>query len=396
VVFPVQGDSLAVETLVSPAARAEETGPQAPGSDRRADIEAKMGQVAALLQEVGCEGLLLLEPENFAWVTSGAVPRGSLDPSAAPAVYCNGDSARWVLCSNADTQRLFDEEIDGLGFQLKEWPWHWGRDQLIADLCQNRRVACDVPCGDAKVVADKVRKLRLALTPYEQACHRVLGQLVAHALEATCRTIDPGASEREATGQVSHRLIHRGAVPLYVGAAADGRSRPYRQFGYTSTPLRKYAVLSATARKYGLVASASRSVSFGTPDEEFRKDHNAVCRVSASYLASTWPDAVPREILLAGRRIYLVSGYEHEWQLAPQGHVLGRAAVELPITPKTEDLFHPGWAVYWNPNAGAASGGDTYHVTDQGPQLITPTENWPLKRIRIQGAEFVRPDILQR
>ncbi len=68
----------------------------------------------------------------------------------------------------------------------------------------------------------------------------------------------------------------------------------------------------------------------------------------------------------------------------------------MPITPKTEELFHPGWAVYWNPNAGAASGGDTYHVTDQGPQLITPTESWPLKRIRIQGAEFVRPDILQR
>src|SRR5207302_4339928 len=132
------------------------------------------------------------------------------------------------------------------------------------------------------------------------------------------------------------------------------RSRLYRHFGFTSSPVRHYAVLTATARKYGLCVTASRSVSFGAPPDDFRQEHNAVCRVSASYQASTWPDAVPREILLAGRRIYLVSGYEHEWQLAPQGHVLGRAAVELPITPKTEDLFHPGWAVYWNPNAGAA------------------------------------------
>jgi hypothetical protein len=45
-----------------------------------------------------------------------------------------------------------------------------------------------------------------------------------------------------------------------------------------------------------------------------RNEHNAVCRVGASFLASTWPDAVPREILAAARRIYLVSGHEHEGQ----------------------------------------------------------------------------------
>ena len=38
----------------------------------------------------------------------------------------------------------------------------------------------------------------------------------------------------------------------------------------------------------------------------------------------------------------------------------------------------------------------TRQVTDQGPKIVTPAEAWPLKRIRIQGAEFVRPDVLQR
>jgi hypothetical protein len=118
--------------------------------------------------------------------------------------------------------------------------------------------------------------------------------------------------------------------------------------------------------------------------------------VAATYLASTWSDAVPREILLAGRRIYLLSGFEHEWMLAPQGFVTGRAVVELPLLPQTEELFQPGWAVTWTPSAGAARGGDTYLITEQGPRLITPTEVWPLKRIRVQGAEFVHPDILQR
>jgi Xaa-Pro aminopeptidase len=383
-----------VETLLRPLTESGEFNARV-APDRRADINAKMAQVAALAQEVGCEGVLLLAPENVAWLTSGATARGELDPASGPGVYCNAD-ARWLIASNADSQRFFDEEIDGLGFQLKEWPWHWGREQFLADLCSNRKVACDLPRGNCPVVADRLLKLRRQLSPYEEACLRSLGQLLAHALEATCRTLSPGETEREVAGQLSHRLMHRGVLPLNIGVAADGRSRLYRHFGFTSTPVRHYAVLTATARKYGLCVTAGRSVCFGAPPDDFRQEHNAVCRVSASYQASTWPDAVPREILLAGRRIYLISGFEHEWLLCPQGHLSGRSPVELPLTAATEELFQPGWAVTWSASAGAASSLDTFLVTDQGPKVVTPTEVWPLKRIRIQGAEFVRPDVLQR
>ncbi|HXG10856.1 MAG TPA: M24 family metallopeptidase [Gemmataceae bacterium] len=386
--------SLPAESLVRPAASASELNLDI-GSDRRADIDAKQSKIAALIQEVGCDGLLVTELENFFWLTSGATPRGILDPDDLPALYFNSEQ-RWLICSNVDSQRLFDEELDGLGFQLKEWPWHWGREQLLADLTRGRRVATDRPRGDAPVVAEQLRRLRLSLTPYEQACYRALGQILSHALEATARTMLPNETEREVAGQIGHRLLHRGVQPLVIGVAADGRSRLYRQFGFTSTPVRKYCVLSATARKYGLCATASRSVCFGPPDPALRKEHDTTCKVSATYLASTWPDAVPREILAAGRRVYLVTGFEHEWLLVPQGHLTGRRPVERTLLPETEELFQPGWAVTWRASAGAALSCDTFLIGDDGPKNITPTEVWPLKRIRIQGAEFVRPDLLIR
>jgi Xaa-Pro aminopeptidase len=382
------------ETLLPPPPIKGDPGAEAL-LDRRADIDGKTAQVAGLLQELQCDGLLLLEPDNFAWLTGGAVARGALDPTATPALFCNGEH-RWVLTSNVDSQRLFDEELDGLGFQLKEWPWHWGREQLLADLCQNRRIACDRPFPNAQLAAESMQRLRRRLTVYEQACLRATGQIVAHALEATCRTFARGESEREIAGQISHRLLHRGAAALHIGVAADGRSRTYRRFSFTAMPVQQFAIVTATARKYGLFVTASRTVCFGTQPEDLHKEHNAVCRVGASYLASTWPDAVPREILLAGRRIYLISGFEHEWTLSPQGHVTGRNPVELALTPTTEELFQPGWAVTWDVSAGAALGCDTYLVTEHGPASVTATEAWPLKRIRIQGAEFVRPDVLVR
>ena len=369
-------------------------------SDRRADIEAKQFRVATLLREHECDGMLLIEQENVAWLTSGATPRGHLDAESLPALFCTPES-RWLICSNVDSQRLFDEELDGLGFQLKEWPWHWGREQFFADLCPGRKVACDaIPSGEVEgdfhVIAGLMGKARRVLTPYEQACLFTLGQVVSHAVEAACRTLQKGDTEREVAGQLAHRMMHRGVQPVELGIAADGRSRVYRRVGFTGTPIERYAVVTATGRKYGLHVTTSRTMCFGDVPEDLKKEHSTVVRVTSGYLAATWPDAVPREILLAGRRIYLLCGHEHEWHLAPQGHVTGRNAVEMMIRPTTQTLLEPGWPVVWTATAGAAVSCDTYLVSERGPRAVTPPEVWPLKRVRIQGAECTRPDILVR
>ena len=224
-----------VETLVQPTTLSTAATQADAMTDRRADIDAKMTKVAELLREVGCEGLLLLEPANFAWLTSGAMARGLTDPASEPAAYGNGEH-RWIICSNVDSQRLFDEEVEGLGFQLKEWPWHWGREQFLADLCHNRKVACDRQVNGVVHVGEQLRRLRRRLTPYDQACQLALGQTVAHALEATCRTVSRGETEREIAGHLSHRLMHRGILPLHISVAVDGRSRLYRRFGFTRRP----------------------------------------------------------------------------------------------------------------------------------------------------------------
>jgi hypothetical protein len=396
--FSPEGQSMSSATVISASPPA---GPGAPQvnlttpSDRGADINAKHAQIAALIEELPCEGLLVLAPENFAWLTAGGTARGVLDNAEFPALYFSPEG-RWLISSNVDTQRLFDEEIDGLGFQLKEWPWHWGRAQLLADLCQGRTVASDQPINGSKVIGDRLAAMRRKLTVYEQACYRALGQIVSHALEAACRTLQPGDSEREIAGQLSHRLMHRGVNPISVQVAADDRRRLYRQCGFTAATVRSHCVLNVTGRKYGLCATASRSVCFGQPDPALRKDHESACKVTATYVASSWPDSMPRQILTAGQRIYQLSGADHEWQLAPQGHVTGRAAVELLLTPQTEELLQSGWAVTWQSSCGAALSCDTFLVTEEGPRAVTAPENWPLKRIRVQGAEFVRPDVLVR
>jgi Xaa-Pro dipeptidase len=367
---------------------------QAP-MDRRTDVEIKQGRLAAILQSVGCEGLLVLQQDNFAWLTGGGTARGILDPGALPALFFSAD-ARWLLCGNADSQRIFDEEIDGLGFQLKEWPWHVGRASLLTDLCQGRNIAADVPLEGCKLVAPQLEHARREMTDYQIACYRMLGQTLSHAIEATGRTLTAGETEREVAGQISHRLLHRGVHPLLISVTGDGRGRAYRQAAFTSAPVTRTCVMTVAARKYGLCARASRVISFGQADANFRRDHDCACKISATYVAGTWPDSVPRQILLTGQRIFQLTGVEHEFYLAPQGHLTGHAPVELAMSLQDEQLLQAHWAITWCVAVGAAVSCDTYLITEGGPRPITAAENWPLKRIRIQGAEFVRPDVLVR
>ncbi|CAN5321809.1 M24 family metallopeptidase [soil metagenome] len=365
-------------------------------ADRRKDIEQKQAWAASVLADAGCEGLLVLEPENFAWLTSGATARGVLDPREMPAVYFSADQ-RWLISANVDSQRLFDEELNGLGFQLKEWSWYNGREQLLADLCHGRVVASDRPLTICKTsLGELMRQRRRMLSLYEQECLKALGELISHALEATCRTLSQGETEREVAGQISHRLLHRGATPINISVTAEGRSRMYRQAGFTSLPVERSCSLIAMARKYGLCAAASRSMSFGKPEPELQKEHDVATRVSATYMASSWPDAITSEVLNLGRRIYQVSGMENEWRLAPQGFVTGRAPIEQSFRPGRQDLIQAGWPIVWTPTAGAAVGWDTFIVADNGAQLITPAQSWPMRRIRIQGTEILRPDIFVR
>lgn len=385
------------EHVVQPTTKLSAQGlpPALAPEKRRADIDAKQAQIAALLAETELEAVILVEPENFAWISSGATPRSVLDPAQLPAIYVSPD-VRSVFASNLDSQRLFDEELDGMGFQLKEWNWNWGREQLIVYLCRGRKYGCDINRPDCKYVGEQMHRLRTTVTEFELASYQRLGQMLSHALEATCRTLAPKQSEQEIAGHLSHRVMKHGPEVVSVEVAVDDRLRLYRRPATSPATLTRHCVLTATARMFGLHATASRAVCFGEPDPNFRKEHDVACKITTSYISSSWPDAIPSALLGAGRRVFQINGYDHEWRLSPPGWVTGRVPVEQLLTPQMQENLRVGWPIVWRANVGAANSCDTFVVTSRGPVMLTVSGNWPKKRIKIGASFYDRPDILQR
>src|SRR5437763_11555830 len=339
------------------AAAADRNGQPAeadPVTPRRADIDAKQALVAGVIRDMGCEAALLLTPAHVTWFTAGMNVRGLIADTERPGVYTNGQQ-RWVVCSNTDTQRLFDEELDRLGFQVKEWAWDAGRADLLANLVAGRKVACDRPIPNLPQLSERLRPLIRALSPFEQQAYKELGRMLAHALEATARNVARGQPEEEVAGQLGHRLVHHGYEPVMLSVTADGRGAKYRRAGFTSAVVERTCVLQATAQRDGLHVTASRTVSFGPPPDDFRAEYDLAWRLAAIVRALSRPGESVESAWLAWQAALAGTPYEFDWRLSQPGYGAGRSpGEELRRAGQHEPspTRQPG---AWPPRAGAAA-----------------------------------------
>jgi Xaa-Pro aminopeptidase len=367
-----------------------------PIAARRADIDSKQAALVPVLEAMGVEALLLLMPAHVAWFTSGLNVRGLIADSERPAIYSNGRQ-RWLICSNVDTQRLFDEELDRLGFQLKEWNWEGGRPDLLASVASGRKLAADRPFPNIPMANDRLRPLLRELSGFEQAAYREVGKDVAHAVEATARNLARGQTEEEIAGHIGHRLLHRGVEIAAVSVTADGRGAKYRRAGYGGVPAIQTCVIQATGQRDGLYATCARTVSFGPPPEEFRSAHDLAVKLSGVYRTVTSPGNTIGHAGETARVLLANSPYEFDWRLSQPGYGAGRFAAEELRRAGQEEPLVPGQAIVWQSRVGAAAVVDTLIVASDDPVVVTPSEDWPIKRLAVRGRPYHDiPDILIR
>lgn len=362
---------------------------------RRADVNSKQELLAKLLEELGCDAAILLVPAHLAWFCSGLNLRGLFTDSERPGVYTNG-KMRWLICANVDTQRLFDEELDGQGFMLKEWGWPTGRAQLLAELVQGKKVCSDRPFPNMPLLADRLRMMSRPLFPSDAIRLGRLGENLAHALEATARSFHRGDSEAEVAGQLAHRLYHRGLDVHSVSVTADQRGVLLRRSGYTDAPVETFATLQATAMQGGLHATASRMVSFSEPNSELRDAVDAACKVSAALRCWSKPGETMTEAVESSLRLVRGTPLEFEWRLSAPGYGTGWFPADDLRRVGQDDVFVDQQPLVWQPRFGAAAVVDTVIVSPTGGLNVTRPDEWPFKKLTIGSTAYTIPDLLIR
>ena len=334
-------------------------------------------------------------PAHVAWFTSGMSVRGLVADSERPGIYTNG-LQRYVICGNVDTHRVFDEELDGLGFQLKEWQWTTGRASLLGELIAGKKVAVDRPYPNLPLINERLRLELRPLTQFEFEQLRTLGRILAHALEATAKEFNPGDTEADVAGEISHRLMRRGAIAEMVSVTAEERGATYRRAGFTTTPITTACTLQATATMHGLHATASRTVLFGTSNPGYRTAFDTACKLSAIYRSMSKPNESIATAGEAGRWILANTPHEYDWRLSQPGFGTGRLAAEELRRMGHDEPFGASQTVVWQARVGPAAVVDTIVVSVDGPIPITGPQDWPFKRIRLKDRVNDVPDMLVR
>jgi len=363
---------------------------------RREDVEEKHRRVIELLDRSGLDAVILGSADVISWLTAGGNLRRDLTSSVGSVMLYVNRQSRAVVTDNVQSPRVFEEELAGLGFLLKERPWHESPEPVLAGLTKGRRVATDLPGFGLPEISGPLREQRLSLTRLERQRLRELGRTLAVSVEATCRNFAPGETEADVAGHLSHRLLRQGVTPVDIRVAGDDRFERFRQPTFTAAPIHRNAIISVTGRRHGLCAAVTRIVSIGPVDPELRRAHAVAAMVDATYIYFSRPGEPVSEVFRRARRIFEKFGHPHEWTLDYQGSVIGYEPRELPLGPNTSFVIRPDLPLRWNPSVQSARSEDTIVVDTRGFEVVTEAQKWPKLEVLVKGFNLPRPGILER
>ena len=361
--------------------------------DRMAEIDRRHALIREFLARENYSALLIQHPANFAWFTAGASNQRGGTTGLSAALFVTPD-ARVIACSNADTSQIFEVDVAGLGFQLKERPWSELRSVMVADLCRGRRVASDIGVHQTNDQSQMLTGMRLPLLRYDIEHLRRAGQILARAIEATARGLTPGRTETEIAGELSHRLLKQGMTPERIQILADGRGRRFRYWNFDQSPVQRDCTISAVGRYRGLHVGAARTVSLEDPAPDLLTAYEPAAMIAATGMYFSQANWEFFEIWNRVRRIYEKTGVASEWHQADIADVVEYEFGSIPLMPRGEYRLSEGVPLFWHPSVGPVLMGDTILVHDGPMEILTASPDWPTLCISVKGTNITVPAML--
>jgi Xaa-Pro dipeptidase len=358
-------------------------------------MSSKVDTVREWMSRHGLAGVALGRRDNFAWVTDGGDNHivSAAEMGVAYVVVTAEGTA--VVTANIEHQRIADEEVARLGAEVISHPYYDDRKaEMIRSLAAGRIVADDPALGFEPVPPD-FYELRYVLTPEEIARMRDLCAVTGRIMGEACRAVKPGQSEHRIAADMAQRFYGEGIEPTVNLVASDERIRKYRHPIPTNKKVDKHAMLVICARKQGLISAVTRIIHFGKLSDELMKKHRAVCQVDLRFVLATKPGRPVKDVYADGIAEYAKAGHPDEWRLHHQGGAIGYKPREYIGTPGCEEIVHEGQAFAWNPSITGTKVEDTILVTGSGAEVLTPTPDWPMIDVTLDGVTLPRPAVLE-
>ena len=140
----------------------------------------------------------------------------------------------------------------------------------------------------------------------------------------------------------------------------------------------------------------TRIVSFGAPSADLAARHRAVAAVDARLNLESRDGAALGAVFGLGVEQYANEGFPGEWEMHHQGGLTGYAGREIFATAKSEYRLKHNQVLTWNPSITGTKSEDTVLLTEDGPEVLTRTGDWPELELETSAGVMLRPDILTK
>jgi Xaa-Pro aminopeptidase len=374
---------------------------------RTAEVAAKVAAVRAWLAEAGLPAAVLTRPGSLAWIGAGLtdpIERGAAFGLAWAAI--TQDRAA-VVTTDVEAPRLRDEaNVEALGFELLAAPWH-DPDGLLAlsetvASVPRASIAADGQPGFGIDADTALIGLRLTLVRAEVARLRDLALDATSAVETALRGWRVGERDLALAGRVAAGLEAAGIFAACLIVGGDERVERFRHPVAVGDPIERLAMVVVVGARAGLHVALTRFAATGSSPG--LGDVHARCRVvEARILDGLRPGTTYGSITEAIAEAYDAIGSPGAWRDHYQGGPIGYQQREFEIAPG--QVQSPWWtrqiaagdAVAYNPSlAGGGKIEDTFLVTDDGPELLTKSDDWPTVASTLSNGRVVaRPAILE-
>ncbi len=361
------------------------------------EIKQKEHRLWKGLQEKQLDGVLISRRSNFSWITGGGDSHIFLASEAGAESLLITPRGKYLLAHTMDGERMLDEEIAGQGWVLRQYSWFEGREAILDNLTQAMQIGCDIPNPGFTFLDEAFwRCLEFPLLPVEVDRVREIGRLAEAAMYQVGSSIQPGETELEIGGRLSHAFIQRGLYPDVLLVGSDERLYKYRHCLPTPKPIKNLVLMHVAGQKYGLHANITRTVHFGPRSQELNQRHYAVSYIHNQVLAHLKPGYPYRDLLQVIKDSYSEAGFPDEWQ----GHFQGGAAGYEACYPLM--LLDPGAeigeneAYDWLITVPGTKSEELSLLTDRGVEIPSVVGNWPTLQFFTGGISIRLPDIFER
>jgi len=360
------------------------------------EFQIKEERIRGLLERKNLAGIILGTLTNFLWLTGGRRNQIIKNADISLVHLLITKQKRYLLSTRSDADRIMDEELSDLGFELVLYDWY--RDSFVDALNKigiNGAIGCDFYYEKFPIIEEDLTKLRVSLTDFEVRRVKELCKDYTELLTDFCFTFKPGLTETDIAADLHYKCAKRNIFPWVLMVGSDERVFKYRHPAATNKKVKKYVLIATVVERDGLNVSISRSVYFGKLPEDLKMKQTTVNIIESTYYSHSLPGTSLGDLFDIGKATYSKLGYPNEWENHTQGGIVGYKPRELLVKEDSEIEINSNNVLGWNPTIQGVKAEDFILVKEKEIEQLSIDPRWPYEEVRINGKMFRKPKILE-